>query len=317
MSLEQDIKDRALALGFDAVGITDASAIEPAHVEHLRSWLAAGYAGQMAYMKRNVEKRICPARLLEGAQSVVVVALNYKPPGGNDRAAAPSPLGRVAEYAWYDDYHDFMKPLLRELAEFIISRAGDRHRFKVCVDSAPVAERALAARAGLGFIGRSHMLIHPKLGPQVFLAELITTVPLEADEPLSTSCSECRRCTEACPTGALRPDGRFDATRCISYLTIEHRGPFAEELAARIGDRVFGCDECVLACPHHADAPPRANPGLRFVPERSTLSLPELLCLDEHAFAEAFAGSPILRTGLAAIQRNARICLANAAGRSD
>jgi epoxyqueuosine reductase len=314
MSLEQDIKDRAMALGFDAVGVTDASAIEPAHVEHLRSWLAAGCAGQMAYMKRNFEKRICPAELLEGAESVVVVALNYKPATGSDEVPSPQSVGRVAQYAWYDDYHDFMKPLLHELAEFATSRAGDRHGFKVCVDSAPVAERALAARAGLGFIGRNHMLIHPTLGPQVFLAEVITTAPLQADEPVSMSCSECRRCIEACPTGALLPDGRFDATRCISYLTIERRGPIPQELVARVADRVFGCDECVLACPHQAEAPPRANPGLRFVPERATLSLPELLCLDEHAFAEAFAGSPILRTGLAGIQRNARICLRNLTG---
>jgi epoxyqueuosine reductase len=314
MSLEQDIKGRVLALGLDAVGITDASAIEPAHVEHLRSWLAAGHAGQMAYMKRNFEKRICPAELLEGAQSVVVVALNYKPASAGGQVASPPPVGRVAQYAWYDDYHDFIKPLLHELGEFIISRAGDRHRFKVCVDSAPVAERALAFRAGLGFIGRNHMLIHPTLGPQVFLAEVITTVPLQADEPVAMSCSECQRCTKACPTGALPPDGRFDATQCVSYLTIERRGPIPQELVARIGDRVFGCDECVLACPHHADAPSRANPGLRFVPERSTLSLPELLCLDELAFAETFAGSPILRTGLAGIQRNARICLRNLTG---
>ena len=188
MTLEQEIKDKARTLGFDAVGITDAAPIAPADVERLRTWLASGCAGEMHYMQRNFEKRIAPAALLDAAQSVIVVALNYKPPAshpqGPPATATHRPpqalaMGAVAQYAQYDDYHTFIRPLLHELAGFIRSLTDESVRFKACVDSVPLAERALALRAGLGFIGKNHMLIHPTLGPQVFLGELVTTLPLE------------------------------------------------------------------------------------------------------------------------------------------
>jgi len=310
MSLEQEIKDKALDLGFDAVGITDASRVEREHVEHLRAWLDDGLAGEMHYMHRHFEKRIAPARLLRGSASVVVVALNYKPARG-PAPAGHAPTGRVARYAWYEDYHTVMKPLLFELADFIRSRTDESQRFKACVDSVPLLERALAVRAGLGFIGRNHLLIGPTLGPEVFLGELLTTVRLGADAPYVGSCSGCRRCIEACPTGALRADGRFDARRCISYLTIEHRGEIPAALAAKMGDRIFGCDECVLACPHHQAAPACAHAALTLRPERSGLDLAEVLKLTDESFARKFGRSPISRTGLAGLQRNARHCAAN------
>ena len=324
MRLEQEIKDKGRELGFDAVGITDASPIGPTDVARLRTWLESGHAGKMRYMHRNVEKRIDPAKLLSGAQSVVVVALNYKPlerrkeapPPASPRSAppgaatrSPTPLGRVAQYARYEDYHHFMKPLLLALAEFLRARADGPCRFKACVDSAPLAERALAVRAGLGFIGTNHMLIHPTLGPQIFLGELITTVPLDPDAPGTGSCSDCRRCIEACPTGALRADGRLDARRCISYLTIEHAGEIPDEWADKIGDRIFGCDECVLACPHQAAAPARRNRELKGYPEHSELNLHDVLALTAASFGDRFGGSPISRVGLEGLRRNARICL--------
>jgi len=326
MTLEQEIKDRALELGFDAVGITDATPIADTDVEHLRVWLDSGRAGQMEYLHRNFEKRIHPAALLEGAQSVIVVALNYKPVEcaphttsvGQESVCTAhptspeTPSGTVATYAWYEDYHDFMRPRLHELADFVRARTDDAQRFKVCVDSVPLAERALAVRAGLGFIGRNHMLIHPTLGPQIFLGELVTTVELRPDDPTPRTCVGCDRCLRACPTGALRADGGFDANQCISYLTIEHKGTVASERAGKIGDRVFGCDECVLVCPYHHAAPACANRQIRFYPERARLNLSHILELTPESVAAEFERSPITRPGLEALQRNARICMANA-----
>ena len=313
MSLEQEIKDRARELGFDDVGITDAAPVDRADIERLEDWLQSGHAGDMHYMHRNLEKRTDPAALLEGAQSVIVVALNYKRPEQDVDAPAPdAPSGTVAHYARYDDYHDFMKPLLYGLADFIRSRTDETQPFKVCVDSVPLAERALATRAGLGFIGTNHMLIHPTLGPQVLLGELVTTVKLEPDAPAVGTCVACDRCIRACPTGALQADGRFDAGKCISYLTIEHRGEIPAELAAKMGDRVFGCDECVLVCPYRHAAPACNHPGFKYHDERAILSLQRIIEMTAESFAAEFAGSPISRPGLDGLQRNARLCLENA-----
>jgi epoxyqueuosine reductase len=315
MGLEQEIKDKAIELGFDTAGITDAAPIDPAQVQRFHAWLDEGLAAQMAYLHRNVEKRLDPGVLLAGAQSIVVVALNYKPPKGIvDSTSTGNPkseIGRVAQYACYEDYHDFMRPLLHELADFVRQRTGPEERFKVCVDSVPLAERALAMRAGLGFIGTSHMLIHPTLGPQVLLGELITTARLAAGGPATGACVGCDRCVRACPTGALRADGRFDANRCISYLTMEHKGAIAPDLAARIGDRLFGCDECVLACPYRHAAPVRANRRFRFYPDRQNVDLRRILEMTPESFEREFAGSALHRLGLDRLQRNARVCLEN------
>ena len=311
MNLAQPIKDKASSLGFDAVGITDAAPVDAADTERFEAWLAAGFARRMEYMHRNVGKRFDPAQLLPGAQSVVVVALNYKQAQPDEKPAGP--YGRVAQYACYDDYHEFMRPLLHQLAAFIREQAGLATRFKVCVDSVPLAERALAVRAGLGFVGRNHMLIHPTLGPQVFLGEIVTTAEIEPidDVAAETPCVGCDRCVRACPAGALRDDGRFDAGRCISYLTIEHKGEIAPDLAARVGDRLFGCDECVMACPHRQEAPLCANTRLRFHPERQYLNLADLLEMTPERFEAEFAGSPIHRLGLEGLKRNARTCIEN------
>ncbi len=311
MTVEQEIKDHALALGFDAVGITDAAPIAESDIARLNAWLRAGHAGRMGYMHRDVEKRIHPAALLEGAQSVIVLALNYKPEHSSPPPQTSRPTGTVAQYAWYEDYHHGMKPLLFELADFLDERTERTHRFKVCVDSVPLAERALAVRAGLGFIGTNHMLIHPTLGPQVFLGELVTTIALEPDEPIAGTCAACDRCVRACPTGALGADGEFDARKCISYLTIEHKGDIGPGLATRIGNRIFGCDACVLACPHQHAAPACKNARLRFRPEDMRLDLEQVLGFTQTSFEARFAGSPIRRIGLEGLQRNARICMRN------
>jgi epoxyqueuosine reductase len=312
MNLAQDIKDKAVELGFDLVGITDASPIEPEQTRFLADWLSCGYAGRMTYMHGNFEKRINPAKLLQAAQSVIVVGLNHKPP--EQTVTSPdsaTPTGKVAHYARYHDYHLFMRARLRVLADFIARLADKNPRYKICVDSVPLAERALAARAGLGFIGRNHMLISPHLGPQIFLGEIVTALKLSPDEPIQQSCSNCNRCIAACPTGALRADGQFDANKCLSYLTIEYKGRIDPELAEKTGDRIFGCDECVLACPHHRMAPPCKNTQFRYHPDRARIELRKILRMTAPSFDAEFADSPIKRAGLDNLKRNAQICLDN------
>jgi epoxyqueuosine reductase len=386
MSLSQDIKCKALKLGFDLVGITDTSPIDAKQVKLLTDWLKSGFAGQMSYLRRNLQMRINPAKLLENAQSVIVVGLNYKPPKhspslraspkdarqshhGKFEIASPTsgglamtvPAGKIASYAQYEDYHLFIKKQLHKLSDFINSVTGTNYKFKICVDSAPLAERALAVRAGLGFIGKNHLLINPILGPQVFLGEIITNLelkPLNGSGSLKACPEQCRRaegfgdgrrqaaldaathrqtlnatdtsratvrrktqpvalceycsnCISACPTGALHADGRFDATKCINYLTIEYKGRISTELAEKIGDRLFGCEECILACPYQQNAPVCKNKQFKSYGDRAELDLQEILELTDKEFKRRFADSVIKRLGLAGLQRNARICLSN------
>ncbi|HUW18010.1 MAG TPA: tRNA epoxyqueuosine(34) reductase QueG [Sedimentisphaerales bacterium] len=317
MSLTEDIKGKALELGFDLAGITDCSRIDAEQVELLDNWLRSGYAGQMGYMEPNFDKRIEPGRLLEGGRSVICLGLSYKPVQMGARSEPTAPAGRIANYARYEDYHAFMKKLLRELTDLVSSSVGGDIRFKICVDSAPLAERALAARAGLGFIGKNHMLINPELGPQIFLGEIITTLKLAADEPNKGICSGCNKCIEACPTGALRGDGQFDAGKCISYLTIEHKGEIPADLARKTGDRLFGCDECVLACSYQQKGPACKNEVFKFHDERAKVGLSDVLALSRESFEAKFGDSVIKRLGVERFKRNARICLANITAKTD
>jgi len=338
MNLSKSIKRKALDLGFDLIGITDASPIDAKQVELLTGWLNRGYAGRMSYMRRNLEKRAAPAKLLKNAQSVICLGLNYTPPKTQVKPPETAePTGRIANYARYEDYHPFIKKQLRKLTTFISSLVGEGLQFRICVDSAPLAERALAARAGLGFIGKNHMLINPKLGPQILLGEIITNLKLQTDkqtfchsEPIfchserseesisstTTKCSNCNRCIEACPTGALRPDGQFDANKCISYLTIEYKDHILTDLAEKIGDRLFGCDECIMACPYQKNAPMCKNKHLKLYNDRTKLNLQDILDMSKDYFEAKFIDSPIKRLTLQRLKRNARICLANTANKN-
>jgi epoxyqueuosine reductase len=312
MSLSQEIKCKAIELGFDLVGVTDASPIDAGQAKIFAQWLKSGFVGQMDYMHRNLQKRLDPSKLLENAQSVIVVGLNYTP--SKDKPKPPEaavPTAKVASYAQYEDYHSFIKERLYELVDFIKSLTGAGVKSKVCVDSAPVAERALAARAGLGFIGKNHMLINPKLGCRIFLGEIVTDLKLPADEPIAGDCAVCNKCLDACPTAALRPDGQFDAGVCINYLTIEYKGQIPTELAGKIGDRLLGCEECIDICPYQKRAPTCTNKQFRFYQNRARIDLQEVLSLSEESFEAKFAESPIKRLGLEGLKRNARICLAN------
>ncbi len=316
MSKAYDIKAKALEFGFDLVGITEAAPIEREQFIFFTDWLAFGYAGRMDYMHRNLDKRTNPARLLEDAQSVICVGLNYTP--RKTQKEPPEqirPMGRVANYARYEDYHVFVKKQLGKLVDFISSAAGGDHKFKICVDSVPLAERAFAARAGLGFIGKNHMLINPTVGPQIFLGEIITSLELQTDKPISDSCRGCNKCIEACPTGALRGDGQFDANKCISYLTIEHKGQMAAGLAGKTDSWLFGCDECVLACPYQENAPVCKNKEFKYYNDRAKLDLGRILNMTEADFEAEFADSPIKRLGLERLKRNAQICFVNATRR--
>lgn len=321
MNYPDEIKSRALQLGFDLVGITDASPISQQQVELLSNWITRGYAGQMDYMYRNFKMRIDPSRHLQDAQSVICVALNYHPAKSHPLPASSpvrdtaykSPVGLVADYALYEDYHQFMKKKLRDLAVFISTYAGTGFKFKICVDSSPLAERALAARAGLGFIGKNRMLINPTLGPQLFLAEIITNLELQTDKPAPTSrdCSHCNNCLSACPMGALQPDGFLDAARCINYLTIEYKEQIPDVYACKIANHLIGCDECVHVCPYYQKAPPCRNSSFKFHSDRANLDLHQILNMSQADFDTKFADSPLKRIGLERLKRNAHICLNN------
>jgi len=318
MSLAESIKNKAVELGFDLVGITTAEPIGADESAYLRGWLDAGYAAGMEYMHRNVEKRINPAAFMEGARSVICTAIACGPIPDNEPAGEPSPaecLGRIADFALYDDYHVFMKNKLRTLAGCIGEMLNGRPpQYRICVDSAPLAERSLARRAGLGFIGKNHMLTNTRLGSQILLGQIVTDLALEPDSPAAEACAGCDKCIRACPTGALSADSGFDSAKCISYLTIEHKGDIAADLAGAIGNRLFGCDECTLACPYTQNAPAAENTGLKLHPERRWMDLAAIPGWRQEQFEAFFAGSTLIRLGLERFQRNARVCLQNMAG---
>ena len=307
MTKEADIKQKTLELGFDAVGIATADPVDAGHIDYFEGWLDAGFAAKMGYLHRNIEKRFDPGQLLKGARSVICVALNYRPAA--DELFEDAPV-RIARFSQYEDYHPFIKGRLFQLAEFLKNEIGDEIRFKVCVDSVPIAERALAQRAGLGFIGRNHMLINPEMGSQFLLGELITTLDLEPDEPFAqVPCGDCGRCIRACPAGALSFDGSFDARKCISYLTIEEPDDIPAEFKRKIGNRIFGCDECILACPHELNAAERKNKDFQHHPEWQNLTPDQIQTMTEDEFQKIFADSGFIRLGLDRLKRNARISI--------
>lgn len=303
-TIEDEIKRKAKNSGFDLVGITSAEPIDSAHLKHFKKWLAGGRNGKMVWLAKNIEKRLNPALLLPDAQSVICTALNYKP---------LTPSGKIASYALYQDYHDFIKQRLFELADFLKNQISKNLKFKICVDSAPLAERAIAERAGLGFIGKNHLLTNPQFCSFLLLGELITNLPLKADEPIQKKdfCKGCARCIEACPTGAISKNRFFDARKCISYLTIEHKGKIPKELKSKINSHLFGCDRCILACPYNKKAPACGNRDFKFFAERLNLLPEQILKFSQKDFDALFADCPVSRAGLRQLKRNALICAKN------
>jgi epoxyqueuosine reductase len=304
VKIEDKIKQKAKSLGFDLVGITSAESIDSAHIQHFKKWLADGCHGTMIWLKKNVDKRFSPALLLSDAQSVICTALNYKPPATSVK---------IASYALYQDYHDFIKKRLSELADHIKNETDKELKFKICVDSAPLAERALAVRAGLGFIGRNHILTNPQLGSFLLLGELITNLPLKQDGPIGKKdpCKNCIYCIDICPIGAISKNESFNARKCISYLTIEHKGRIPNEFKSKINSCIFGCEKCILACPYNAKAPVCQNKNFKFFAERLNLSLEQVLQFSQKDFDALFADSAVIRSGLRQLKRNSLICSKN------
>jgi len=313
MNLTNQIKQKALEIGFDLVGITTAEPVASEHLEAFSKWLGEYCPPNLQYLKNNPAQRFEPAALLPNAKSVIVTALNYKTSQLRGERNKAKLTGCIASYAQYEDYHSFIKKLLRRLTDFIKTLTETKPRFKICVDSSPIAEKSLAARAGLGFIGKNRLLINPSLGPQLLLGEIITDLELVPDKPVEADCGRCTKCIDACPTGALRGDGFFDAGRCISYINNERNydTEIPAELAALLGNHLFGCDDCILACPYQQNATACRNTEFKYYPDRAELDLNEILNMTQEVFEERFSDSAILRTGLNNLKKTAQICLKN------
>jgi epoxyqueuosine reductase len=298
------VKEAALAAGFHAVGVARAERLDPGPLDRM---LAAGAEADMTWLRTQREARLDPALLLPGARSVVALALSYLEPG-----AAPEPAhGRVARYARGRDYHAVMKRKLKGL----VARLGERDpaaRTFATSDLAPVMEKAWAARAGVGWVGKNGCLITPALGSWVLLATVILDRELAPDAPHPDRCGSCAACLPACPTGAIPEPGFVDARRCLSFHTIERRGTIPEDVAARLGPWIFGCDDCQTVCPWNMGAAARCDPELRARPGQAGLDLDALLAMTLDDYRSRFWGTALARTRFEGLLRNAALSAGHA-----
>lgn len=322
MTLADEAVGYALSLGFESAATLPLTA--PRTGEAFRAWLEADYHGEMAYLAERAALRLAPQLLAPDAQSMLILLANYALPA-LPSAQPDEACGRIARYAWPADYHDVLKAKLFEIDAFLRKQSGRASLGKACVDTAPLLERDFAEQAGLGFTGRNTCLITPGLGSWTFIAALLVPEPLPArsaskasragSRPSPAGCGSCTRCLDACPTKAFAADHILDARRCISYLTIELRGPILRDLRSLMGNWVFGCDVCQAVCPYNRAAPEAAMPGLQVASPGSTLQgaipLRELLALDEAGFRTAFRGTPVLRAKRRGLVRNACVAAGN------
>lgn len=312
-----EIVARCRAIGFACAGICPARPTDRAG--ELRAWLAAGRHGEMAYLARHAERLVDPRSLLSGARSIICVADRYHDGAPDAPPPADAPArGRIARYARGDDYHKVMKRRLHVLADELASAFPDA-RFRACVDTAPLLEREHAARAGLGAIGKHTLLIERGVGSYLLLGALLTTLDLPSSEPATPDpCGSCTRCIDACPTDAITP-WSVDATRCISYLTIEHRSPIDPTLAAAMEDWIFGCDVCQDVCPHNQPSTrTRAAPVHEaYAPRRDGFDLLEILGWSEEDRRIAFTRSALKRAKLDMMKRNALVAAGNVLATSE
>ena len=308
-SLSEQLKAEAARIGFAACGIAHADAA-PESGARLRAWLREGAHGDMIWMESRADQRAAPSALWPDVRSVIALGISYAPAEDPLRLAGAPETGRISVYAQGADYHDLVKRKLKELARWLIGAAGGD--VKVFVDTAPVMEKPLAEAAGLGWQGKHTNLVSRTHGSWLFLGAIFTTLDLTPDLAGDTRCGSCDACQRACPTGAFPAPFRLDARRCISYLTIEHKGPIPRELRAGIGNRIYGCDDCLAVCPWNKFAQSAAA-NLAFAP-RAELSAPrlaDLLTLDDASFRQLFAGSPIKRIGRDRMMRNCLIAAGN------
>jgi epoxyqueuosine reductase len=307
-ALAGQLKGWALEAGFHRAGI---ASLEPSrYAEALRAWLGRGDHAGMAWLERRLERRLDASTLLAGARSALVVALHYQPPRAPAGDAEGDLWPRVARYARGRDYHEVMEGRLKRLESRLAAVRPDIGTRRY-VDTGPLLERELAARAGLGAIGKHTNLLHPQHGSWFLLGELLLTVELPAEFPVADPCGSCSRCLTACPTGALPEPYRLDARRCISYWTIEHRGIIPRDLRPMLGDWVFGCDLCQEACPWNEGPPGAADPELELPEARGRLDLQTLLDLSLEGYQEAFRGSPMKRARREGLRRNAATAMGN------
>ncbi|WP_205412191.1 tRNA epoxyqueuosine(34) reductase QueG [Sphingomonas crusticola] len=315
LNLEQAIKQEARALGFAACGIARADAA-PHAAPRLQTWLDEGAHGDMLWMEERSHQRGSPASLWPEVRSVIMLGMSYAPAADPLLLAGEPDVGRISVYAQGQDYHDVVKKALKALARWLVATVPDSN-LKVFVDTAPVMEKPLAEAAGIGWQGKHTNLVSRKDGSWLLLGAIMTTLDLAPDAPGDTRCGSCDACLAACPTNAFPAPFRLDARRCISYLTIEHKGPIPLEFRRPIGNRIYGCDDCLAVCPWNkfADAA-HANRAFAARAELAAPELADLLQLDDAAFRQIFSGSPIKRIGRDRMVRNALIAAGNS-GRRD
>ncbi len=304
------IRAKALALGFDAIGFAPASLGADARTR-LADFLAAGQHGDMGWLAERTEQRSDPQALWPEARTVIALGLSYAPEGDALENLAHPGTGNISVYARNRDYHEVVRGMLKHLAAFVVSRFGPA--VKVFVDTAPVMEKPLAEQAGLGWQGKHTNLVSRAHGSWLFLGEIYTTLDIPAEPAPAGGCGSCSRCLTVCPTDAFPAPYRLDATKCISYLTIEHRGPIPLELRAKIGNRIYGCDDCLAVCPWNKFAQPTRVEKLRARPDLMAPSLADLAALDDAGFRALFAGSPVKRIGRDRFVRNVLTAIGNSA----
>ena len=296
MTFSEEIKKEALRLGFDACGISPAD--NSGEEERYMKWIADNWHADMNYMARNIDKRIDPRLLVDGAKSIISIALNYYP---HKKQASHAP--QFAYYAYGKDYHDVIRGKLKELFDFIAAKQPNVTG-RYFSDSAPVLERFWAAQAGIGFVGKNSLLIIPGKGSYFFLGELIIDIELDYDKPIPENCGSCTRCLDGCPTGAIEVPYKVNANKCISYQTIENRGEISSHVAPRLKNYVFGCDICQKVCPWNRASTPHTTH--EFMPNDSfmDLDLKKLLEMEEEEYREIFKGSAVKRTKFSGLKRN-------------
>lgn len=312
-SLKAGLRAQALAAGFDAIGIARPDASWPAG-RWLQEFIAAGRHGDMAWMEMSADRRASPLALWPEARSAIVLAMSYAPEHDPLAILAQPSQAAISVYAQRKDYHDVLKNRLKAIAASFAASSGAE--VKVFVDTAPLMEKPLAAAAGIGWQGKHTNLVSRRHGSWLFLGAILTTAELEPDQPEADHCGSCRNCLDVCPTAAFPAPYVLDARRCISYLTIEHKGHIAPEFRIPIANRVFGCDDCLAVCPWNKFAEAARETRLELRQECDGPALAELLALDDAAFRARFAGTPVKRTGRNRIVRNALIAAGNSADRT-